>query len=214
MKNINVEVISKGRKYYKCKLNDKYDCKLISADELKIGEKYELLADDISVRSKFGTDLIYSCIQKVDKDAGVLTLKHEKYNGILAVSAKQIGGKLDAEEKVWVFSKLVENEVEILDNLFNDDIVNIEIKSIGRRFGEQEAVYIFGYKICYAWGRDSGAKLADNICMISGKISSGGSSKNWGTIIEDGSVFRLSLSKNLIDRFPEVSEKWEIKILD
>ena len=67
MKNINVEVISKGRKYYKCKLNDKYDCKLISADELKIGEKYELLADDISVRSKFGTDLIYSCIQKVDK---------------------------------------------------------------------------------------------------------------------------------------------------
>lgn len=214
MKNINVEVISKGRKYYKCKMNDKYDCKVISTEELEIGKKYDLQVEDISVRSKYGTDLIYSTIQKIDMSAGIATLKHDRYNGILVASAKQIGGKWDSEEKVWVFPKLVENEVEILDNLFNDDIVNIEIKSIGRRFGEQEPVNIFGYKICSAWGRDTGAKLADNICMISGNISSGGSSKNWGTIIDDGSVFRLSVSKNLIDRFPEVSEKWEIKILD
>ena len=42
-------------------------------------------------------------------------------------------------------------------------------------------VTLFGRTIAKAWGRDSGAKLGDNIIWISGKYFSGGSVKNWRT---------------------------------
>jgi hypothetical protein len=211
MKNIKILVISKGRKYYKCKKNG-YDCKLICTDELEIGKEYELLVEDISVRSKYGTDLIYSSLEKVDADAGVVTLKHDRFNEILVDKCKKLGGKWDAGEKVWVFSKIVEKEVEDLDVLFNDDVVDIEIKSLKDIYAEQSHIEIFGYSICRAFDRDSGAKISENVCLISGRIGSCGSRKNWRTYLDKGSIFRLSVSKNLIDKIDE-SENWEIKIL-
>jgi hypothetical protein len=126
MKNINVMVISKGRKYYKCKLNDKYDCKVISDKELQIGDKYNLVVDDISVRSKFGTDLIFTTVAQANESEGVVTLKTRNYNSDLVDKCRKLAGIWDASEKAWVFKKIVENEVEELDYLYNSDIVKIE----------------------------------------------------------------------------------------
>lgn len=46
-------------------------------------------------------------------------------------------------------------------------------------------VTLFGRSIARAFGRDSGAKLDDDIIFISGKYGSGGSVKNWCTEVEN-----------------------------
>lgn len=46
-------------------------------------------------------------------------------------------------------------------------------------------VVLFGRTIARAFGRDSGARLANDIIFISGNYDSGGSVKNWSTRIED-----------------------------
>jgi hypothetical protein len=46
-------------------------------------------------------------------------------------------------------------------------------------------VVLFGRSIARAFGRDSGARLGDDIVFISGKYNSGGSVKNWNTTISN-----------------------------
>lgn len=46
-------------------------------------------------------------------------------------------------------------------------------------------VVLFGRTIARAYGRDSGARLGDDIVLISGNYNSGGSVKNWRTEIRD-----------------------------
>ena len=47
------------------------------------------------------------------------------------------------------------------------------------------AVTLFGRTIARAFGRDSGAKLGDEIILIDGSIDSGGSMKNWSTCVKN-----------------------------
>jgi len=46
-------------------------------------------------------------------------------------------------------------------------------------------VTLFGRQIARAFGRDSGARLGDNIVFISGEYDSGGSVKNWSTVVSN-----------------------------
>ncbi|MDR0753891.1 MAG: hypothetical protein LBF04_00685 [Prevotellaceae bacterium] len=46
-------------------------------------------------------------------------------------------------------------------------------------------VTLFGRTVARAWGRDSGAKLGDDIVFLSGIYKSGGSVKNWRTEVEN-----------------------------
>jgi len=50
------------------------------------------------------------------------------------------------------------------------------------------ACELFGRTIAKAWGRDSGAKLGDDIFLINGSIGSGGSVKNWKTVVTDATL--------------------------
>lgn len=70
--------------------------------------------------------------------------------------------------------------------------------------GRCAPVELFGRTIAKAWGRDSGAKLGDGIILISGKIMSGGSVKNWSTEVSDASF--------IIKDFPKpATELTEVK---
>lgn len=44
---------------------------------------------------------------------------------------------------------------------------------------------LFGRTIAKAFGRDSGARLGDDVIFIDGIYNSGGSVKNWSTVIKD-----------------------------
>lgn len=71
-------------------------------------------------------------------------------------------------------------------------------------FTYQGPVTLFGRTIARAFGRDSGAKLGDDIVFISGNYDSGGSVKNWTTVVDDATFE--------IHNFPlPMTERTEIK---
>lgn len=53
---------------------------------------------------------------------------------------------------------------------------------------ERDGVFFFGKCLAYARGRDGGAKGGEGVCYLDGSCSSGGSARNWQSIIEEGSV--------------------------
>lgn len=217
MKTLKLTILQKNRKYFACKLNG-YNAKLVidqKSDSLEIGE-HELLVNDLSVRTKYGTDLIFEVAHEIKKEEknSITSLKH-RYNTILIERCKNLGGKFDDESKSWIFNSVVFDEVEKIDETFNSDTVTVEITALAKQNELREAVQFCGYPIAQAFGRDSGAKICTDVYMISGKLYSGGSQKNWYSCIEGGSVFRLNISKNLLQELKETyDENWAIKILE
>lgn len=196
-------ITKRNRKYFAAKLENKYECKIIideNSESLELGT-HTLEVDDISVRSKYGTDLIFrlSAPAKQQKDAGICTLR-APYNKNLTESCHRLGGKWDGSEKAWVFTGLVAEQVEELDEKYNSRLVGIEVKMLRDYYEHTAPIYIAGFEIAKAFGRDSGAKLADGIAIISGKAPySCGSAKNWATEIAEGTVFRMQIPENCIE---------------
>lgn len=207
-------IIKKNRKYFAATTGG-YKCKVLidkNSESLALGN-HNLEVEDISVRSKYGTDLIFKLSASVEdiEDAGICTLRHGKFNSVLVKEARKLGGKYDHEEGAWVFSGIVNDEVEALDEIFNSDLITIELTFNDTFFSSQGAVEIFGYTVAKATGRDSGAITPDGIAFIKGRAGSGGSMKNWGTKIEDGSVVRLQVPALLFDKYKESGEYEDIE---
>ena len=211
MQTIYLNVIKKNRKYFACKTKSGYKARLIIDDnskDLQLGEQ-ELLVNDRSKKTKYGTDLIFELAadSKEIESGGIVTLEHFAYNYDLVDECKNLGGKWDSEEKCWIFSDIVEDKVEELDELYNSKLIPIEIIANSYDYDNEpdnisehtSHVYFLGYPIAKAYGRDSGAVLGDNVSCIQGKIWSGGSMKNWRTYIEAGAVFRLKVPEKLLD---------------
>lgn len=197
MKTFNI--IKKNRKYFAATTNG-YKCKILidsNSENLEIGE-YTLEVDDISVRTKYGTDLIFKLSSSVEeqKDVGICTLQHHAFNKILVEKCRNLGGKWDGD--TWVFSGMVESEVEELDVVFNSELVTIEITNEDEVREWHDAVTFAGYSLAKARDRDSGAKLADGVALIEGKATSGGSAKNWVTKLVENSVLRLQVPCDLL----------------
>lgn len=195
MKTFNI--IKKNRKYFAAKLNSKYSCKILideNSEALDLGIQ-NLEVDDISVRSKYGTDLIFKLKGSVDeqKNAGICTLKTAQYNEIIIKKCRELGGKWDSANECWIFSGMVSSEVEELDYQINSEKIIVEVTANKTLYAEKSPVYFLGYVVARAFGRDSGAKLGDNIALISGDVTSGGSMKNWATRVVEGSIFKLEI---------------------
>lgn len=206
------KVIKKNRKYFEATLNG-YKCKILidaASENLEPGE-HTLEVDDISVRSKYGTDLIFKlkASPEQQEEAGICTLRTPFFNKNLVNECHRLGGKWDPEEKAWIFSGLVEEEVEALDDKYNSPLVGMEITALTNLYGSQEPIYLAGFKIATAKGRDSGATLSEGISFIKGEYTSSGSMKNWNTKIAEGSVFRMLVPENCLSDFDpeEVSVK-------
>lgn len=210
MKTLNLHITKKNRKYFACTHNG-YDVKLVidsASEHLELGE-HELLVEDVSVRTKFGTDLIYKVVGEIKKTDKIVTLSSHIYNDQLVASCRALGGRWDAQASAWVFNSLVEQEVDELDRLYNEDLVAIDIEALDDIYSSASSVTFLGYTIARAFGRDSGAKLGDKIMMLGGAISSGGSVKNWNTKVMRGSRFRLEISNNLLTS-AEIPKNWNV----
>ena len=191
-------VISKGRKYYQAKIKG-YDCKIEieGCEELEIGKEVELVVEDISVRSKYGTDLKFKCVT-TSKDRIVLATE---YNLLFITDAKKIGGVWDKEDKVWVFPAFVKNEVDELDYIYNSKKITIEITAIKDIHRTHDLIEFCGIPLAKASGRDSGAFVYKDISVLKGGFVSGGSVKNWATILGQDSVIRLEIPQEVLKRY-------------
>lgn len=203
METKKFEIIKKNRKYFAA-ITKGYKCKiLIDSNSENLGPgPVELVVHDISVHTKYGSDLIFKLAADASeqKQAGIVTLRHFRFNSDLVKYCRNLGGKWDEESKTWVFSDIVADKVEELDFIYNSELIPVEIEAVEKIFNYHEAVEYLGYTIAYATGRDSGAKLGDCVSLISGSIDSGGSIKNWGTIVREGSKFRLNVPEKLFER--------------
>lgn len=210
------KILKKNRKYFACEFESGCPFKLLidsNSQGLDIGDHTLDLIDN-SVRSKYGTDLKFSLKASPEeiKSAGICTLQHDRYNKTLHSKCKQLGGKWDSESCAWIFSGLVENEVEDLDEIYNSELASVEL-SVNHDgvYSHTDAVYIAGYKAAQAFGRDTGAKLSDGIAVISGGFTSAGSMKNWCTQVREGTVIRMQIPEKLLTNID--SNDWSIKIL-
>ncbi len=213
MKSMTINIVKKNRAYFKCVGTNGFEFKLKInelSENLPLGVN-ELLVNDISIRTKYGTDVIYEVA--AEKEAGFVTLQHFEYNSGLVERCRELGGEWDAESKAWVFNAIVEDKIEELEEVYNSELVAVEITAKEDVFFSQAPVEFLGYTLARAWGRDSGAEIHKGVSLISGKATSAGSMKNWGTEIIKGSVLRLSVPRKLLEtRGDTEADNWEIKI--
>lgn len=200
MKTFNI--LKKNRKYFAATCGN-YKCKILidqNSDDLPIGES-TLEVEDISVRTKYGTDLIFKLAASMGEqaDAGICTLKTDGFNADLVEKCRALDGKYDKSEQVWVFSGLVSEEVEKLDEKYNSDKVAVSLTFTEYHSVYHDAVSIFGFPLARAFGRDSGAIKQDGVAVLSGGFRSGGSAKNWRTCVEEGTVIRMYLPNLLLN---------------
>ena len=197
----------KNRKYFDATVGN-YKCKILidaASENLELGATLQLQVNDLSVRSKYGVDLIFSLAANAtdQKDAGICTLRHARFNQHLVDACRKLGGKWDGAEKAWVFSGMVADEVDALDDIFNSALAVYEI-TFETGFGaHQSAMDICGYTVARATGRDSGAPLADGVALLEGGFSSGGSTKNWETTVTAGTKIRMELPLAVVAKYPE-----------
>ena len=118
------------------------------------------------------------------------------YNRRFASKARNLQGKWDSSKKAWIFDESVEEYVkQALLDVFGVtgetpyETCSLLIKDF-TAWESRGEVELFGRTVARAFGRDTGAKLGDDIIWISGSYGSGGSAKNWTTEIKDG-IFEI-----------------------
>ena len=118
------------------------------------------------------------------------------YNPEFVSRVKQAGGRWNPSTKAWeADERSIETMRGIMRDIYGRDDTPHELVNIRVIVGEDSIseycapVILFGKTIAAARGRDSGARVGDGICFKSGRAVSGGSAKNWSTIIPEGSEF-------------------------
>ena len=120
------------------------------------------------------------------------------YNAGFVSKIKTAGGKWNAAQKVWAVHEKAESRAkEILTEIYgecgdgSEKRVDIRVTVQEDMDALQGPVVIAGRSVAQAWGRDTGAKIGEKVSFIQGEPTSGGSVKNWRTIIRAGAVFEM-----------------------
>ena len=121
------------------------------------------------------------------------------YNPDFVRRIKKAGGKWDPANKVWeTDERSIETVREIMREVYGqDDLPQQELVTVKVTIGDSDVsrlrapVVIFGRNIASARGRDSGARVGEGVSFEKGTCSSGGSMKNWRTIVDAGSEFTI-----------------------
>ncbi|MGR5173528.1 hypothetical protein ACPV4O_20180 [Vibrio owensii] len=210
-----LNIIKRNRKYFAAETNSKHKCKLLidsNSENLELGEHF-LALEDISVRSKYGTDLIYklSVSAEAQAEQGMVSLKAD-YNSLLVKKCRKLGGSWDKEQNAWIFPGFVSDEVEELDDIYNSVPITVEITAIEEILEYGKGIEFLGRPLCRAFGRDSGARFDNGIALISGYATSGGSHKNWATILNEDSVLRLEVPLKILEIHQD--DRFNVKIIE
>lgn len=122
------------------------------------------------------------------------------YNANFVAAVKQIGGaSWDRGRRAWSIPDVaIDQAREIMRRVYGEDDrpsaePKVSVKLIfGNEVSKRHApVTILGKSIASAWGRDSGARVGDDVVFVEGKPQSGGSVKNWYSVVPEGCVVVL-----------------------
>lgn len=129
------------------------------------------------------------------------------------------GYKWDPNRKVWLIPVDAEPVMqELLKKYFNysggptEKNVTIIITAKKELSTAADAVRFGPIPIAKASGRDSGAKVMQNVYMLKGEIRSGGSTKHWMTYVAEGSVFKVKHVPISIAQ--QGDPRWDVEIVE
>lgn len=127
------------------------------------------------------------------------------YNPAFIQRVKTLGGRWSPGERTWTLDernlesvRAAMRDIYGMDDLPPANLVSVRVTigdlksqygTFGTIDGDRDAVRIFGRVIASATGRDTGARVGDGVAFEQGKPDSGGSAKNWRTIIPGNCVF-------------------------
>jgi hypothetical protein len=110
-----------------------------------------------------------------------------------ALPAK-LRGKWDGEAKAWDFPAEAESAVlAICRDVYGDDGVTADLVTLRltwRNEGHswQAPFYVHGRVVARAFGRRTGAKLGEGVRVVAGGFDSGGTFRDWETVVRKGTV--------------------------
>lgn len=137
------------------------------------------------------------------------------YNRDFVKQIKLIGSaRWDSARRLWTVPEEYIDAVRktMVDVYGESDIQSDEKIKITMEFTDvfcedRQSVVAFGKTISMAFGRDTGAKIGEDVCYISGEPKSGGSANNWLSIVPNGSIIELSnVNKSLYEK---EADKWK-----
>lgn len=124
---------------------------------------------------------------------------YSPYNADFVSKIRGIGGaKWDSSAKCWsVPAESVDQVREIMLDVYGEtDLISGRKVSVRLTFSQSVAEYnapvtIYGKTVSRAFGRDSGARVGNDVAFVQGAPKSGGSAKNWTSVVPEGSVVVL-----------------------
>lgn len=135
-------------------------------------------------------------IEVLNEKAYVIT----PYNADFIKAIKGIGGaRWNREHSAWeIPANSIEQAREIMRNVYGEDDLPDTSPRVEVRLSFTkdvtaccEAVTIYGKTVARAYGRDSGARPGEDVAFVTGKPTSGGSMKNWTSVVPEGCVVIL-----------------------
>lgn len=117
--------------------------------------------------------------------------------------ARKLSGKYHRDPPHWLFDRRQEKRVrELCRDIFGSDgtpgepTVCIRLQCVRAIEQSQMSVFFAGRMIARAFGRDSGVRLGPKVVSVGGEddheqVTSGGSQKNWKTLIQPGAELEV-----------------------
>lgn len=120
------------------------------------------------------------------------------YNPNFVSKIKKAGGKWNPGNKTWeIDERSIDTVRSIMREVYGQDDLPQELVTVKVTIGDKSLnelrapVVLFGRIIASARGRDSGARPGEGVCFEKGGCDSGGSMKNWYTIVRAGSEITI-----------------------
>lgn len=140
-----------------------------------------------------------------------------------APRARALGGKW--MDRSWRFDTRDEQRVrELCREIYGTDgspilaadLITVRISFDSNISVSKSAIFLGGRCVARATGRDSGARIGDGVVFLEGRPKSGGSVKNWETVIPAGCVAEIRdvPRSKLEDIESEISGDGLVEIVD
>lgn len=141
---------------------------------------------------------------------GEVAKVYTPYNKEFIARLKLLGGKWSSAESCWkVPAFALEDTRKAMRDIYGRDDTETKTVDITIRTTEDISehcapVVMYGRTVASAFGRDSGAKSGNGVIFRSGSPKSGGSVKNWYTLIPEGCEIVLhAIPANMAENTPE-----------
>ena len=123
-------------------------------------------------------------------------------------------GRWEPNKECWTFHKQALIVVKhILKEVFGweEGSPQLKIRIIAKRDLESicDSVKMANVPIARAWSRDGGARVAEGVLLESGSMFSGGSVRNWKTIVKEGAQFILEVPEFITKNIDSDYWDWE-----